>query len=79
MEIRSGGPDAIERRCLITLRLVNGIVLVEPTFFVIVAELLRDAVKTASIRAELVDCNNLVGIRPLLAVGAVTVGAVGLK
>ena len=84
VQIRSGGPDAIERRSLITFGRQRGISfgrvlcfsLGKPALVVIRAKLVGDAVKAPSIRADLVEWNDLVRIASLRAVGSMARAAV---
>src|SRR5579884_835942 len=77
MEIRRRRPDAVQRRRLIAVGFLDGIIFVEPALGVVIAELPRDAVETNTIGADLVYGHNLVGIGPLLAIGSVAARTVG--
>src|SRR5437899_1849283 len=79
VEIRGGRPDAVKRWRLITAGKLAFRFLCEPAAIVVVGELLAQPVVPAAVGSNFVERNDLVRVSPLLAIRAVTAGAVRAK
>ncbi len=83
VEVRRGGPEAVQRRGLVAGRGQRFVAAYEPAVFllgkpapvVIAAELRADAVVTPPVGADLVNFYHAVGIGPIRAVSAVALRA----